>query len=70
MYNGTIKGLFEKIPVEISKPKSLKEKCQSLLHDIRGEWYTEKINEKLPPINKRKLSKKEKEEENRIKINI
>ena len=39
MYIETMKGLYEKIPVKLPKPQSLKEKFQSLLHDIGGEWY-------------------------------
>ena len=37
MYNENMKGLFEKIPVEITKSQSLKEERQFLLHDIGGE---------------------------------
>ena len=57
MYFGTTKQLFQKIPVEIPKPPSPKEKHQSLLHAIGGGWYMKKINDKIPLIKKRKLSK-------------
>ena len=34
----TMKTLFQKIPVELPKPPSHKEKYQSLLHTIGGGW--------------------------------
>ena len=63
MYNETMKVLFEKIPVGLLKPLILRGKLKSLLHDIVDEWYMKKINDKLPPLNKQKLSKKSKEKE-------
>ena len=39
------------------------EKHQSLLHYIGGVWYLNKLNQNLPPIKKRKLSKKSQENE-------
>ena len=52
-----------KIPVELPKPSSPKEKHQSLLHAIGGGWYTKKIIQKLPPLKKRRLRKKAQEKE-------
>ena len=57
MYFGTMKKLFQKIPVEIPKPPSLKEKRQSLLHAIGGGWYINKFNDNISPLNKRILIK-------------
>ena len=50
--------LFHKIPVKLPNKHSPKEKLKSLLHDIGGGWYVDKLGQKLPPLNKRKLSKK------------
>ena len=60
MYIETMKGLFEKIPAQLPKPQILREKRQSLLHDIGGEWYMKKINEKLSPLKKKKAKNKNK----------
>ena len=38
MYFETTKNMFKKIPVELPKPLSHKEKRQSLLHYIGGGW--------------------------------
>ena len=57
IHSKTMKGLFEKISVELPKPQSQKEKRYSLLNDIGGEWYTKK-NEKIPFLNKLNLRKK------------
>ena len=59
--------MFQKIPVELRKQHSPKEKCKSLLHAIGGGWYVEKLGQKLPPLKKRKLSKKSQKEEDKIK---
>ena len=53
-----MKNIFQKIPVELPNPLIHKEKYQSLLHDIRGGQYVKKLNDKLPHLKKRKLSKK------------
>ena len=58
MYCFAIKTLFRKIPVELPKPPSPKEKHQLLLHDIGDDWYMNKLNEKLPPLHNWKLIKK------------
>ena len=65
-----MKQLFQKIPVELPKPPSPKEKHQSLLHAIRGGWYILKISEKVPPQKKRKLIKKSQKKEDKIKRNL
>ena len=59
-----------KTPVELSKPLSHKKKLQSLLHAIGSDWYMNKFNYKLPPLNKQKLSKKAQLKENKIKRNL
>ena len=43
--------MFNKITVNLRKPLSLKEKIKRILHDIGVEWYMNKFNEKLPPLN-------------------
>ena len=58
MYTHFMKELFQKIPVELPNQPSPKEKFQSLLHDIGGGWYVEKLVQNLPPLKKSKLSKK------------
>ena len=42
MHIKAIQYLFKKIPVQLSKPLSHKEKYQSLLHAIGDDWYMEK----------------------------
>ena len=44
-----MKGLSESIPVELPKPQSLKEKLQSWVHAIGGNWYTGKKQEAFTP---------------------
>ena len=52
--------LFHKIPVKITNKPSPKEKLKSLLNAIGGGWYVEKFGQKLPPLKKIKLRKKDK----------
>ena len=52
MYIENIQYLFKKKPVQIPKPLSLKEKCQSILHSIGDDWYMKKMNENITPLNK------------------
>ena len=59
--------LFLKIPFEVPNQPSPKDKSKSLLHAIEGVWYVEKLGQKLPPLKKRKLSKKGQKENNKIK---
>ena len=56
-----------KIPVELPKQPSPKEKRQLLLHAIGGGWYVNKLSQKLPPLKKIKLSKKAQKEKDEIK---
>ena len=53
-----MKNMFQKIPVELLKPPSPKEKHQSLLHAIGDGWYMKKLSKKIPPLKKSKLRKK------------
>ena len=52
--------MFQKIPVELTKPLSHKERIQSVLHAIGGEWYMNKFNDNIPPLNKQKPIKNHK----------
>ena len=63
-------GFVWKIQVELPKPHIIKETLQSLLYDIGGEYYTKKINEKLPPLKKLKMSKIAQDKEDEIKIHL
>ena len=49
------------IPVQLPKPLSHRGKWQYLLYSIGGDCYKKKINEKLPPLKKRKLRKSTRE---------
>ena len=48
---------FQKIPVELPKALSHKGNLQWLLHAILGDWYINKLNEKLPLLNKQDIRK-------------
>ena len=61
MYIETMKNMLQKIPVGIPKSLSYKEKIQSLLHDVGGDWYMNKLNDNFPHPKKRKLNKKAQE---------
>ena len=61
---------FQIINVELHNQPSPREKRKSLLHDIGGVWYVEKLGQKLPPLNKRKLSKKSQKDKDEIKRKI
>ena len=52
-----MKHFFLKIPVELPKQPSPREKHQSLLNAIGGGWYVNKVGQKHPPLKKRKLTK-------------
>ena len=65
-----MKKLFLKIPVELPKPYSPREKHQSLLLGIVGGWYTEKLSQKLPPLKKWRPRKKLQEKGYEIKIKL
>ena len=57
MYAFNMEKLFQKTPVELPKQPSSKEKDKSLLHSIGGGWYVNKLGQKLPALNKRRLRK-------------
>ena len=65
-----MEDFFHKIPVKLPIKPSPKEKRRLLLNDIGGDWYVEKLGQKIPPLKKRKLSKKVQEEEDKIKRKI
>ena len=54
--------MFQKIPVELPKSLSHKEKLQSLMHYIGGGWY-KTIEWEASTAKKSKLSKKLQENE-------
>ena len=58
LYTHYIEDLFQKILFELPNQLSPKGKLKLLLHAIGGGWYVEKLGQKLPPLKKRKLSKK------------
>ena len=70
MYFETMINMFQKIPFELPKPLSNKERRQSLLHAVGGDWWLKKINEKIPPLKKRRLGRKLQEKEGEIRINV
>ena len=55
--------MFHKISVELLNSSIPKGKLESLLHAIGGGWYVDKLRQKLPPLKKRKLRKKQEEED-------
>ena len=59
--------LFQKINVKLPNQPSPNEELISLLHAIRGGWCVKKLGQKLPPLKKRKLSKKTPKEDDGIK---
>ena len=59
--------MFQRTPFGFTKPLSHRENRQSLLHVIGGGWHMKKLNEKLPPLDKQKLSKKAQEKKDEIK---
>ena len=50
--------LFKSIPIKLPNNPIPKEKHKSLLHAIIGGWYVDKLVQKLLPLKKRKLGKK------------
>ena len=59
--------MIRKTPVEIPNQPSPREKRKKILHAIGGGWYINKLGQKLPPLKKRRLSKKSQKEEDEIK---
>ena len=53
MYREKMSDLFNIIPVTIKEPKTdnYKNKVKSLLIDMGGKWYINKINAKQTPFN-------------------
>ena len=53
-----MKEIFKQIPTKIPKPtpEYFKEKCQTLLTDIEGEWYLNNMRNPKPSIKKPSLS--------------
>ena len=62
-----MKTLFQKTPVELPKQPIPKEKRKCLLHTIGGGCYVKKLDQNLPPLKKRRLSKKYYKQEDKIK---
>ena len=58
MYFQNLECMFQKITFKLPKPLTLKERRKKLPFAIGFEWYMNKLNENLPPLRKRKLSKK------------
>ena len=56
-----MKDMFEKIPQNVEKPLTSREKNQNLMTDIGGGWYLKKCEKGLPPLKITKLSKKAQE---------
>ena len=52
LYTHNMDLLFQKTNVKFTNKSSPKEKCKQLLHAIRGDWYVEKLGQKLPPLKK------------------
>ena len=59
--------LFQKINNELPYQTTPKEKRKSLVHNIGGGWYVKTLGHKLPPLKKRKSSKKGKKQGDKIK---
>ena len=59
--------MFKKIPQNVEKPLTTREKNQKLMTDIGGGWYLEKFAKGLPPLKRTKLSKKAQERHDLIK---
>ena len=61
-----IEKLFHKTPVELPYQPSPNEKRKSLLYDIGGACYVEKLGQKLPELKRNKSGKKNQKEEDKI----
>ena len=53
--------MFKKIPQNVEKPLTSREKNQKLITDIGGGWYLKKCEKGIPPLKRTKLSKKAQE---------
>ena len=56
-----MKEMFKKIPQNVEKPLTSREKNQKFITDIGGGWYLKRCEMGLPPLNRKKLSKKAQE---------
>ena len=57
-YINAMKQVFMQIPQNFERALTSKEKIQKLLTDIGRGWYMEKSVRELPPLKRKKLSKK------------
>ena len=57
IYIHAMKKMFLEIPFRLPKPYIPREKHKSLLHAIGGDWYMNKLIQKLQPLKKIKLIK-------------
>ena len=53
-----MKEMFKKIPQNVKKPLTSREKNQKLITNIGGGWYLKKCEKGIPPLKRTKLSKK------------
>ena len=60
-YSIAMKEVFKKIPQNVEKKLTSREKNQKLMTDIGGGWYLKKCKRGLPPLERKKLSKKAQE---------
>ena len=57
-YSLAMKEMFKKIPQNVEKSLTSREKNQKLMTDIGGGWYLKNCEKKLTPLKRTKLSKK------------
>ena len=62
--------MFKTIPQHFETPLTSREKNQKLITDIGGGWYLEKCEKGLPPLKRKKLSKKSQERGDLIKSKL
>ena len=65
-YINSMKYMFMQIPQNVEIALTPKEKIQKLLTDIGGGWYMAKSSRGLPPLKRKKLSKKAQERQDYI----
>ena len=53
-----MKEIFKQIPQNVENPLTSREKNQTLMTDIGGGWYLKNCERGLPPLKRKKLSKK------------
>ena len=61
--------MFKKLPQNVGKPLTTREKNRKLITDTGGGWYLEKCQKGLPPLKRTKLSKKAQKRHDIIKKN-